>query len=150
MLAAAGAGTDSNAVPAEVIHATAMMPSKVGQLLPLLLQLQRPRRAQTAARPVANQQLQLQLLRDEAAEHRLKEAWTGAVEHPSTGSARPPCPGSAALPEVQGTFTCRDREIGPVFPSVSSAFELFRANEGKKSKRANEPNELQLFFSEIS
>ena len=101
-LAAAGAGTDSNAVPAEVIPATAMMPSTVGQLLPLLLQLQLPRRAQTAARPVANQQLQLQLHRDEAAEHRLKETWTGAVEPPSTGSARPPCPGSAALPEVQG------------------------------------------------
>ena len=98
-LAAAGAGTDSNAVPAQVIPATAMMPSTVGQLLPLLLQLQLPRRAQTAARPVANQQLQLQLHRDEAAEHRLK--WTGAVELPSTGSARPPCPGSAALPEVQ-------------------------------------------------
>ena len=58
-----------------------------------------PSPRQTAARPVANQQLQLQLHRDEAAEHRLK--WTGAVELPSTGSARPPCPGSAALPEVQ-------------------------------------------------
>ena len=79
-----------------------MMPSTVGQLLPLLLQLQLPRRAQTAAQPVANQQLQLELHRDEAVEHRLKETWTGAVEPPSTGSARPPCSGSAALPEVQG------------------------------------------------
>ena len=127
MLAAAGAGTDSNAVPAEVIPATAMMPSTVGQLLPLLLQLQLPRRAQTAARPVANQQLQLQLHRDEAAEHRLKETWTGAVEPPSTGSARPSCPGSAALPEVpagKATFTCRDREMGPVFPTISTALNI--------------------------
>ena len=100
-MAAAGAGTDSNAVPAEVIPATAMMPSTVGQLLPLLLQLQLPHRAQTAAQPVAKMQLQLQLHRDEAAEHRLKETWTGAVEFPSTESTRPPCSGSAALPEVQ-------------------------------------------------
>ena len=123
-MAAAGAGTDSNAVPAEVIPATAMMPSTVqGPPLPLLLQLQLPRRAQTAAQPVANQQLH----RDEAAEHRLKETWTGAVEPPSTGSARPSCPGSAALPEVpagKATFTCRDREMGPVFPTISTALNI--------------------------
>ena len=103
--------------PAEVIPVTAMMPSTTGPPLPLLLQLQLPRRAQSAAQPVADQQLH----RDEAAEHRLKETWTGAVEPPSTGSARPPCPGSAALPEVpagKATFMCRGREIGPVFPCV--------------------------------
>ena len=102
-----------------------MISSTVGPPLPLLLQLQLPRRAQTAAQPVENQQLQLH--RDEAAEHRLKETWTGAVEPPSTGSARPSCPGSAALPEVpagKATFTCRDREMGPVFPTISTALNI--------------------------
>ena len=57
----------------------------------------------------------------------MKETWTGAVEPPSTGSARPSCPGSAALPEVpagKATFTCRDREMGPVFPTISTALNI--------------------------